>query len=132
MGSKTWSLEREHEIIRRLGGPFAKALRFLSAVEGAVYFDRGQLAAGIFEFARLRQPLGVELPAPRLEHPSADADPDHRSLHCSQRFILGSIHLNKAARSFAPCNLTSSSIRALVVASSLETTLARPAMGLRA
>jgi hypothetical protein len=38
---------------------------------------------------------------------------------------------NKAARSFAPCNLTSSSIRALVAAKSLATTLLRMATGLR-
>src|SRR5438128_10907561 len=41
-------LEREHEIIRRRGRPFAKAFRLLGAVEGAVDLDGGELAARIF------------------------------------------------------------------------------------
>src|SRR5512133_1622404 len=102
MGGKAWSLEREHEIIRRLGRPFAKTLRFLSAVECAVYLDRGQLAAGVFEFARLREPLGIEFATPRLEHPSADADPDHRSLHCSQRLTLGKHSLEQGRQVLRP------------------------------
>ena len=77
MSRKARRLEREHEIIRRLGRPFAKALAFLRAVEGAVDLDRGDLAAGVLELARLRQPLRIELAPPRLEHPAADADSDH-------------------------------------------------------
>ena len=58
-------------------GPFAEARGLLRAVEGAVDLDRGELAAGVFEFARLRQSLRKERAAPGLEHPAADADADH-------------------------------------------------------
>jgi len=70
-------LEREHEAFRRLGMPAAEARRFLRAVEGAVDLDRGQLPAGVFELARLRQVFRIERAAPGREHPAADADPDH-------------------------------------------------------
>src|SRR2546429_3365308 len=77
VGRELRALEREHEIVRRLGRPFAKALRLLRPVEGGVDLDRGELAAGVFELARLRQSLGIERAAPRLEYPAADADTDH-------------------------------------------------------
>src|SRR5690242_6929254 len=77
VGRELRTLEREHEIVRRLGCPFAEAVRLLRAIEGAVDLDAAELAARIFEFTRVRQPLRIELAAPRLEHPAADADPDH-------------------------------------------------------
>src|SRR5262249_9405724 len=77
VGRELRAFEREHEIVGRLGRPFAKAIRLLRPVEGGVNLDRGELAAGVFELARLRQPLGIELAAPRLEHPPADADTDY-------------------------------------------------------
>src|SRR5260370_12320161 len=70
-------LDREHEVLRRLVVPAPEARRFLRAVEGAVDLDRGQLPAGIFELARLRQVFRIERAAPGREHPAADADADH-------------------------------------------------------
>src|SRR5262249_59831246 len=77
VGRELRTFEREHEIVRRLRRPFAKAVGLLGAVEGAVDLDAGELAAGVLELARLRQSLGIKLAAPRLEQPAADADPDH-------------------------------------------------------
>src|SRR5262249_39528252 len=77
VGRELRTFEREHEIVRRLRRPFAKAVGLLGAVEGAVDLDAGELAAGVLELARLRQSLGIDLAAPRLEYPAADADPDH-------------------------------------------------------
>src|SRR5262245_55491249 len=77
VGRELRAFEREHEIVGRLGRPFAKAIRLLRPVEGGVDLDGGELAAGVFELARMRQSLGIEFAAPRLEHPAADADPDH-------------------------------------------------------
>src|SRR5205807_7542287 len=71
-------LEREDEILRRLVVPAAEARRLLRAVEGAVDLDRGELAAGIAELARLRQARRVEDAAPGWKDPSADADADLR------------------------------------------------------
>src|SRR4051812_17569891 len=70
-------LQREDETIRRFVRPFAKACRRLGAVEGAVHLDRGHLATGIGELARMRQPLRIEGATPRREGPAADTDPDH-------------------------------------------------------
>src|SRR3546814_12920309 len=53
-----------------------RSLRLLRAVEGAVDLDGGQLPAGVLELAPLRQPGRVERPAPRLERPAADPNPD--------------------------------------------------------
>src|SRR5262249_61586311 len=77
VGRELRTCGREPEIVRRVGRPFAKALRLLRPVEGGIELDRRELAAGVFELARLRQPLGIERAAPRLEHPAADADMDH-------------------------------------------------------
>src|SRR5262249_19634701 len=77
VGWELRTLEREHEIVRGLSRPFAKALRLLRPVEGGVDLDRGEPAAGVLELTRLRQPLGIERAAPRLEYPAADADTDH-------------------------------------------------------
>src|SRR5262249_23610268 len=76
MRRKPRALDREHEVVRRLVAPAAKARGLLRAVERAVDLDRGQLSAGVFELARLRQTLGIERPAPRRERPAADADAD--------------------------------------------------------
>src|SRR4051812_16682416 len=76
LGGETRSLDREHKPIRHFAGPFAKALRLLRAVIGAVDLDRGQLGGGVGQFLGLRQFLGVKYPAPRLERPAADADID--------------------------------------------------------
>src|SRR5262245_2460427 len=132
MGGIARPLEREHEIIRRLARPFAKALRLLRAGERAVDLDRGQLASGIFELARLRDPLGIELPPPGCEYPAADADTDHDArrsyeITAARQSYFG----NTPARSLAPCKRTSSSILASVAAMSFATTLLRMAMGLR-
>jgi hypothetical protein len=132
MGGVARPLEREHEIVRRLARPFAEAVRLLRAVERAVDLDRGQLAAGIFELARLCEPLGVELPAPGGEHPAADADTDHDARRsCEITPARQSYFGNALARSLAPCKRTSSSIWVSVAAISFATTLLRMAMGLR-
>src|SRR6202022_4901137 len=62
--------EREDEILRRLVVPAAEARRLLRTVEGAVDFDRRELAAGIAEFARLRQGPGGGDAAPRPKEPA--------------------------------------------------------------
>src|SRR5262249_3293148 len=81
VGRELRTLDREREVVGRRARPFAKALRLLGAVEGGIDLDRGELAAGVFELARLRQSLGIERAAPRGKHPAADADPNHgRSL----------------------------------------------------
>ena len=77
MGGEARPLEREHEILRRLLRPAPEARRLLAAVEGAVDLDGGDGAAGMLELARLRQLVRIERAAPGLEHPAADADPDH-------------------------------------------------------
>src|SRR3984893_10379805 len=68
--------EREDEILRRLVVPAAEARRLLRTVEGAVDFDRRELAAGIADLARLRQAPRVEDAAPRRKDPAADPDAD--------------------------------------------------------
>src|SRR5690606_28147463 len=57
--------------LREGGGPEG-------AVEGAVDLDRGELAAGIGQLARLRQARRVEVVAPGLESPATDADTQSR------------------------------------------------------
>src|SRR5262249_60334187 len=49
VGRELRTFEREHEIVGRLGRPFAKAIRLLRPVEGGVDLDRGELAAGVFQ-----------------------------------------------------------------------------------
>ena len=74
MRQKPRPFQREDEILGRLVMPFLEAGRRLSAVEGAVDLDRGDVAAGIGEFIGLAQSLRVERAAPRREDPAADAD----------------------------------------------------------
>ena len=73
---KARALEREHEILRHLARPFAERGRCLRAVERAVDLDRGQPFGGVRKLLRMRQALGVERAAPRLEIPAADTDAD--------------------------------------------------------
>jgi hypothetical protein len=49
---------------------------FEGGIVGAVDLDWGQCPAGELQLALLRQALGIEDPAPRLEGPAADADVD--------------------------------------------------------
>ncbi len=76
VGGEARPLQREDEAVGHFAGPFAKALRLLRAVIGAVDLDRGQLRGGVGQFLRLRELLRIEHPAPRLEGPAADADID--------------------------------------------------------
>src|SRR6185437_1823334 len=70
----------EDEIIRRLVAPTTEARRRLEGVKGTVDLDGIEDAAGIAEFAPLRQALGIEgLPPSRIE-PAGNADSDHASL----------------------------------------------------
>src|SRR5215510_14566783 len=82
VGGKAWALDGEDETVRHLTGPFAKALRLLRAVIGAVDLDRGQLRGGVGQLLRLCELLGIEHAAPRLESPAADADENVAAL-CS-------------------------------------------------
>src|SRR4029078_10347669 len=66
------TLERKNETVRHFRGTLAIRGRALCAVERAVDLDRGQVLGGIGEFARVRQALGVENPAPRLVGPAAN------------------------------------------------------------
>src|SRR5262249_2341550 len=70
LGGGARRLDRKDEIIRRFACPFSKARPRLGTVEGAVDLNRGHLAAGIFELARLRQARRIELAAPWLEPPT--------------------------------------------------------------
>src|SRR5207237_6747856 len=77
VGRELRTFEREDEIVRRFRRPFAKTVRLLRAIEGGIDLDAGEFAAGIFQFTRLWQPLGIEVAAPGLEYPTSNADPDH-------------------------------------------------------
>src|ERR1700722_13264108 len=76
VGGKARALDGETEVRRHFARPFPKSRRRLCPVKRAVYLDRSQALAGIGEFLRVWQPLGVEVSAPRLEGPAADADTD--------------------------------------------------------
>src|SRR5262245_44662687 len=85
VGAVARSLHGEDEACGRLVAPFGPARRLEARIIGAVDLDRGELAAGIFQLALLRQILRIERPAPRLEGPAADTDIDlarHRLLLC--------------------------------------------------
>ena len=61
----------------------------MQKVIGAVDLDRGQLAAGVFQLARLRMLGGIEHAAPRLIGPAADPDADvSRLRHASPHGLL--------------------------------------------
>ena len=76
VGGEARALHREHEAVGHLARPFAKALRLLRAVVGAVDLDRGQLGGGVLQLLRLRELVGIEHAAPGREGPAADADID--------------------------------------------------------
>src|SRR5271165_3550778 len=76
VGGEARALHRKDEVVRRCVAPFPEAVGGLGAVIGAVDLDRGELSAGVFEFARMGQALGIEGPAPWLVVPAADADLD--------------------------------------------------------
>src|SRR4051812_32364333 len=67
--------------------PFGKTVSLDRTIIGAVDLDRRHLAGGIFKLALLRQLVGIEVVAPWLESPAANADPDganvlaHAALH---------------------------------------------------
>ena len=54
----------------------AKLAALLRAVVGGVDLDRGERRLSVLELARLREARGIEVVAPRLEDPAADADAD--------------------------------------------------------
>ena len=74
VGAEARGLHREDEAVRRLVAPLGPARRLEARIIRAVDFDRGELAAGVFELALLREIVGIEHAAPRLEGPAADAD----------------------------------------------------------
>lgn len=67
-------LHREDEVLRHFRGPAAEYFGCLRAIERAVDFDRGELAAGEGEFLGVRQAAWIEIIAPGREGPAADAD----------------------------------------------------------
>ncbi len=77
------AFQREHEAVRHFRRPFAISLRRLRRIEGAVDLDRGQVLAGVFKLARMRQALGVEHAAPRRIGPAADPGVDLSPLFSS-------------------------------------------------
>ena len=83
-------LTAEHEARRRLLRPRAVVLRPLQGVERAVDLDRREPACGVRELAPLRQPLRVEVAAPRRIAPAGDADvrPAERG-HRADRLACG-------------------------------------------
>src|SRR5262249_13739463 len=56
VGRELRAFEREHEIVGRLGRPFAKAILLIRPVNGGVDHDGGYLAAGVFELAPAAAP----------------------------------------------------------------------------
>ncbi len=72
VGGKARALDREHETIRHLARPFAKALRLLRAVIGAVDLDRGQFRCRV-------------LPAPSPASASPDKTPRAMAQRSSRR-----------------------------------------------
>src|SRR5205085_3610632 len=69
-------LQREGEALRHGLAPTFEQGRRLKLVISRVDLGRAQLRGCIFELLRLREPRGIEGPAPRIEVPAADADMD--------------------------------------------------------
>jgi hypothetical protein len=65
---------REQKIVRRIVEPFAEARRTLQRIECAIDLDRIYLAAGIFEFATLRQAFWIKYATPRRVSPTGNAN----------------------------------------------------------
>src|SRR6185312_12037870 len=76
VGAVARRLDREDETIRRLIAPFGPACRFEGRIIRPVDLDRSEMAAGKFQLALLRQPLGIENPATGLVNPASNADMD--------------------------------------------------------
>src|SRR5689334_6901478 len=117
VSSKARPLDREHKAIRYLTRPFAKALRLLRAVVGAVDLDRRQLRGRVLKFLRLREFLGVKYPAPGLERPATDAEIDPARFGLlgglahgligtvkRRRRVVKSFRIDQFARGFARCS----------------------------
>src|SRR5437870_5399261 len=64
--------------------PFAEAFRPLRAVIGAVDLDAGQLRAGVFQLALLREALGIEIIPPLRVDPAADANENAHAPLCAR------------------------------------------------
>ena len=67
---ETRPLYRKYEIVRRFIMPFGETRRLLRSVIGPVDLDGRQFAAGKFQFPPLRQTIGIECTAPRLDKSS--------------------------------------------------------------
>ena len=76
MRDEARAFHREDEVCRHGGGPGAEALGILQPVMGGVDLDRGEVGAGIGEFVRLLQALGIKHTEPGRVAPSADPDAD--------------------------------------------------------
>ncbi len=69
-------LQREQKSVRRLAVPLGKGRRLEGAVVGAVDLDSAEPAAGVVQLFAVRQTRRIEVVAPGLEGPAADADAD--------------------------------------------------------
>jgi hypothetical protein len=104
LGDPARRLQRKDETVRRLAAPLGVDGRFLGAVEGAVDFDRGEVATGVFEFAALHQSFRIEVLAPGREGPAADADANRpRSVWCGDEQVIAAVmrRLHRARSSMA-------------------------------
>ncbi len=81
VGAEARGLDREHEPVGRVVVPLGPARGLEARIVGAVDLDRGELAAGIFQLALLREVFRIEDAAPWLEGPAADADKEIFSTH---------------------------------------------------
>ncbi len=109
ISGKARRLEREDETVRRLVTPFGVGLRLLRPIEGAVDLDRRKMAAGVFEFAFLRECVRVECSPPGFVGPPAGADPDRA---CSCFAHLLTLDPDSTAKYFKhPVGATGSSYR---------------------
>ena len=72
------SLDGEHKIRGRVGGPFFETGRALERVEGAVDLDGAERFGGEIQFIFLRELGGIKDAAPGLVAPAGDADANFR------------------------------------------------------
>src|SRR5205085_12104649 len=71
-------LQAEDESFGSLVAPLRKGGRLERAVERSVHLDGRELAARVLQLLAVRQAGGIEVVAPRLESPAADAHMDAR------------------------------------------------------
>src|SRR5262249_12413089 len=71
--------QRENKARRRLAGPFAECIWLLVAVEGAIDFDRGELAACELKLTGMGQALRIKTTPPAFLRPPANSRADHRT-----------------------------------------------------